>query len=49
MKERVRLVVEIYRGRANDESKIIPNFFLLERLRSMGTWINDPPRIYHCL
>ena len=29
-------------GRAKNEVKIIPNFFLLERFRSAGVWTEDP-------
>lgn len=50
VKERGRLVVEsIYRGRTNDELKITSNFFLLARLRSMGTWTNNTEKIYKYL
>ncbi|XP_032285144.1 unconventional myosin-Id [Phoca vitulina] len=42
IKYKVVGVEDTYRGRSKNEVKIIPNFFLLERLRSTGIWAKDP-------
>lgn len=40
------MVVErIYRGGASDELKITSNLVLLERLRNVDTWTQEPEKI----